>query len=337
MAAGFITVLMGLAMRWAMTGSLILPVSFDDLRHAHSHLGYFGLLIPLAWLGWRHLDAEIPGRRLLLVYALATVLSWLGFLRRGYGPEAIGGSTVVAAVWLWSAWQNRARLTNLSDPLGMMIPGLVLSVACVPPIAYFLRRDPALAQGFVSSFLALLLLGVVVPTALAIHRRRIAPWPALLVAAILSAAALGVAPYALTRLGLVAYGAMAGSLAIRRTEAIHHRVGWGALGVGLLALGLEWVPNNRPVAIGALHFVILGPLAASLTEPWLRRVPPAWAWLIGLAGVSTMSGALLMQGFGRGGTATFTWAAIGGTFVVVWWLLVLGWQLAPEPHEADRA
>ena len=144
-AALAITLGVGVWLRWVLAGQLTLPFSFAYLRHAHSHMGYYGVLFPMAWLGWRACGAPIPSTRTLFVYAGACVLAFVGFVHAGYGAMAIAGSTVVAMIWLASSWRLRRRLTTADDPLALMLPGVILSLANIPPIAIFLRRDPPLA------------------------------------------------------------------------------------------------------------------------------------------------------------------------------------------------
>ncbi len=56
---------LGVGLRWGMAGELHLPLPFDHFRHAHSHTGYFGVLFPLAWLGWAACGIAPLGRRSL--------------------------------------------------------------------------------------------------------------------------------------------------------------------------------------------------------------------------------------------------------------------------------
>lgn len=322
------TVLIGLWLRWALAGAVGLPVAFAHLRHAHSHLGYFGILFPLAWLGWRAAGVRVPGRRATMLYAGCTVIACVGFVQSGYGGLAIAGCTAVAGLWVWSAWPLLGRMARLADPLGAVPLGLLGSLACVPPIALTLRSDPSLAHGFVSTFLAGLLLVVIIPSTLAGRRISPGPWPLLLMAGVLASLALGVLPAMATRAGLLLYAALLVAPALSRRLALHARVAWGlvALGLGGLAVGL--VPNIRPVALGAIHFLILGPVLTSLAPLWLRRAVPSWAWWAGHLTWGILSGALVAQAFVA---APWTWtlAAIGGTGVVLWWAGVFIWRILP--------
>ncbi|MEM9114015.1 MAG: hypothetical protein AAGD10_10695 [Myxococcota bacterium] len=316
------TMIVGVWLRWVLAGSMALPIRFGHLRHAHSHLGYFGLLFPLAWMGWRAAGAPAPGRRALMAYALCTALACIGFVRSGYGPIAIVGSTAVAAFWLWSTRPLLGRLQDLQDPLGTVPFGLVASLACVPPIALYLRSDPELAHGLVSTFLSGLLLVVIIPSTLAARRVSAGPWPLFLVGGSLGSLYLGVAPFPLTRVGLLAYaGLMAAPVLSPRME-LHVRGTWALVGLGLGAMAVGLLPNLRPVALGAIHFLILGPVLGSLAPLWLHWSPPGWLWCLGHASWGTMSVALVLQAF-VASPWTWTIAALGGTATLVWWALVL--------------
>ncbi|MEL7370349.1 MAG: hypothetical protein AAFN74_15630 [Myxococcota bacterium] len=315
------TMLIGVWLRWTLAGIVVLTLPFAHVRHAHSHLGYFGLLFPLAWLGWRAAGAPILGRKSRWTYSACTVLGCIGFTLNGYGPVAIAASTVVAAFWLISAWPLLARMRTLSDPLGAVPLGTVLSLACVPPIALNLRTHPALAMGFVSTFLCALLFLVILPSTLA-GRHIEAPWPLLLLFGGLGALFLGVAPHPVARVGLLAYGGLLVAPILSERLALHVRWAWAVVAGGLGAMAIGVVPNVRPVALGAIHFVILGPVLASLAPVWLRNPPAPWAWWFGHALWGTMSAALVLQAFVP---APWTWtvAALGGTMTLFWWSLVL--------------
>jgi hypothetical protein len=331
-AALLVTLSVGLYLRWALTGMIQMRGEFADLRHAHSHLGYFGLLFPLAWLGWSRVNAPAPGRRLLAVYAAATVVAFLGFLRAGYGPDAIVGCTVVGVIWLISAWPLRRQLTDLYNPLGVVPFGVVAGLACIPPIAFFLRRDPALAHRFVATFLAMLLLAVIVPSALASRRISAGPWPVLGVAAGLGAVALGVWPDPIARAGLLVFALLIVWGVARSRGPIHLKVGWGTVGLGLACIALGVLTNNRVTAIGAIHFLILAPVLSTLAPGLLRRPVPSWAWFLEYAFAGVLGGSLVAQGAGAGAW-TLTASALGGTAVVLWWIIVL---IAQQRRSGNR-
>jgi hypothetical protein len=327
---------LGVWMRWSLVGVVSLPRPFGFLRHAHSHLGYFGLLFPLAWLAWRTTAARIPGPRVLVVYALATALATVGFISSGYGPVAIVGSTLVGAIWVFSALPLAPRMMAFDDPLAVVLPGLVFSFACVPPVALNLRTDPDLAYAFVATFLAGLLFLAIIPACLVAADVRLRAWPTLLVSGAFAAAFLGVAPDLLPRLGLLAFAAHLVAVARAPPLPTHARVAWWGLVVGLFALGLGLVPNIRSVAVGATHFTILGPVLATLSPLAIARHVPPWAWWIGHATWSAMAAALLAQAF-DGRPWTWTVAAATGTLTALWWLVVVGTGLsAPRAPPTTR-
>lgn len=318
------TLAIGIFLRWFLAGGVGLRWDFGYLRHAHSHLGYYGVLFPLAWLGWRVADARAPSRRMLLVYLIAVVVAVGGFLRAGYGVEAIVASTVVGGIWLISAWRLRTHCRALSDPLALVLPSVVAAQSCVAPIAYFLRRDPLLAQGLVSTFLSLLLLGVLVPSTLAALRRRIIAWPALFALAVLAACGLGVWPGLATRVGLIGYALAIGFSLLRPLPMLSRiELGvWSAMCVGLLALALGLLPNNRSVAIGAIHFVILSVIIGSLAPAWLPRRLAWWIWVLHHLAVGVLTIAVVLQGL-RPPPWAPRLAAVAGATIGLWWLTVL--------------
>ena len=73
-AALLVTLAIGVWLRWSLATTLPLPAPFGNARHAHSHLGYFGLLFPLAWLGWRAAGVAVPGPRISALYAAVGAL-----------------------------------------------------------------------------------------------------------------------------------------------------------------------------------------------------------------------------------------------------------------------
>jgi len=315
------TVTLGALLRWQLAGTLVLPGRFADLRHAHSHLGAYAVLIPLAWLAWSRSGARAPGLRQSVLYAIATALAFVGFLYAGYGIAAIAGSTVVAALWLSSAWSLRQRMADASDPLGSVLPGVVAAEACIPPIALLLRREPDLARAFVTAFLTVLLLAVVAPSALSALRVRLS-WLALFAGAVLGAAALSVWPEPFARAGLVGYSLLAGAGVYRARPPIHLVTVWLAFSAGLIFLAIGLLPNAHPVVIGAIHFLVLSPILGSLAPAWLQQQPSDAAWWIYHGAVALLAGPLVAQGVGAGPWTAIA-SAVGGTLVLLWWGTVL--------------
>jgi hypothetical protein len=320
------TLALGVYLRWFLAGvGVTLPswTLYPYLRHAHSHLGYYAVLIPLAWMAWHARGVASLRPWEAGGYAGFTVLATVGFVQAGYGLLGIVGSTVVGGLWLVAAVRAARAARGADDPLQTILCGTVAALACIPVIAISLRRDPALAAAAVQSFLALLLFLVAAPSALlALGLRQRAAW-GLCLAGIGAGLALGLwdaLPARVALLGLAGFWLDAA----RRMPALVLQVAWAAAAVGLAALGLRLVPNAHDVGVGAIHFLVLGPLLMALAWRRLAEGVSAWAWWVYLAAVALLAGPLVVRGMG---VATGAWvgvgSAVGGTGVLLWWGVTL--------------
>lgn len=311
---------LGLYLRWALTGRFALVGTFAHLRHAHSHLGVYGLLFPLAWAGWARAEAPTPGPRSALLYGAATLLAFIGFATEGYRVPAIVGSTLVGGVWLTTGWRLAPFLRQLRHPLAVVPFGVTASLACIPPIAMNLRTAPDVAHAWVATFLTTLQLVVLVPSMLAGERAQLVPWPALLLAGGLGSLALGAWSHPVSHVGLAAYASVLLVFGTRAALPLALRVSWVAVAAGLFGMATSLLPNTRPVAVGALHFLVLGALLPTLARHHAPLSGTAlWALVSAAAGLSLP---LVLQGLGAG-LWTLTASAMGGTaFVVVTVVLI---------------
>lgn len=329
-AALLLTLALGLSLRWALAGAPVLPGGFTRWRMVHSHLGYYAVLLPLAWPVWAARGGRGPGGLARWAYAATVLLAMVGFaVDGGYGPLAMAGSTGVLALWLADAWRNRRRDLLARDWLGPTPTALVMAALCVPPVGVLSARDPALARQVLSTFLTLLLVGVLVPAALSAVRAA-APRGALWLLSTLGAALwLGPLPGPITGLGAVLLAVTVLRIALRPELPLDRRLGWAGFSAGLLAMVLGLVPNHGPVAIGAVHYLVLGPLLDGLTASrWPTRPSLRWATL---AAAAAMSAALVAQG---------TWATPGAATAAAWagtaaalgwaWRIVAVWGNAPS-------
>lgn len=320
MAAAVVgTVVLGALLRAFLAGSGWLPGGFAELRHAHTHLGWYGVVLPAAIALWSERRAGL-GRW----YGAATAAATLGFVVQGYGPVAIAASTVVLGFWLWRAF----LLLRSRRAVGWLAPApwAVLAAALlIPGVAFTLRRDPALSQALVSGFLAALLLGVALPAA-ARRGGLAAPSGRMLTAAVLgSAAYLGPLPIALP---LAAGPLLLGLLLLRacvgpgRTDL---RLLLAAVGVGLLGAGSGLLPWSRPVAIAGIHFALLGPVLHGLLldDPRSR---------LARASIGSHHALLVVMAAAIATNRAVVAAATGG-LLAAWWLV---WAVARTRSQRGR-
>lgn len=326
-ALGLVTTLaLGVYLRWYLAGVGVgLPTwtRFPYLRHAHSHLGYYAVLVPLAWLAWHARGVAALRPREAWTYAAFTLVATIGFVQSGYGLLGIVGSTVVGVLWLLAAFRAARAARGSDDPLLTILCGTVAALACIPIIAIALRRDPALAANAVQSFLALMLFLVAAPSALvALQLRQRAAW-GLCVAGVGAGLALGLWDALPTRTALLVLAAYWLDAA-RRMPAAALQVAWTAAALGLAALGLRLVPNTHDVGVGAIHFLVLGPLLMALAWRKPGGGVREWGWWVYLAAVALLAGPLVARGLGAGAAWTALASAVGGTGVLIWWGVVLG-------------
>lgn len=300
-----VAMLLGLFLRWQMAGATTLFAdSFAHLRHVHTHLGFYGALLPLAWIAAAGADDALP-RFTAPLYALFVVMAHVGFALSGYGVLAVAGSTGVLGTWLLAAWKRRRLVVEGDGWLSGLPLALPIAGACIPPIAVFLRRDPPLSASMVQVFLSVLVLAVLVPSALHVVGARAPRRPWWLLAALLGAVGLGFESVSLL---LLPAAALLLFTVLRAPLDWVLRALWIGFGVGAVAVALGLLRDLPATGVAALHFAILGPVLPTLAWPYVERVPAPLRVLWAL-GVSSMAAAIL---FGSPLAA-----AITGTVVVV--------------------
>jgi hypothetical protein len=326
------TVLLGLWFRWQLAGWV--PVADGlDLRRAHSHLGYYGVLFPLSWmLGARRVA---PRSGILLVYFGLCALSAAAFLEEGYGPVSRAASAGILLVWLAQAWRGRAGLWR-RDWRACAPGATVLAAALIGAVARVNGTDPGLAQALARLFLTVLLLGAFVPAALgaagAAPPRPLA-WLALTLCAGVRLTGLGLAGPAggaLTALaGAALLDALFGRRAAWRPGEGRLRLSWAAFALGLVGAGLSGAPLPHPLAIAGIHFLVLGPLLLTLVAARGWSAPGAPLRLAYEGTVVAMCGAIAWPH-----SAAATAAAALGTAVVLAILVGVAVRVRPPARSA---
>ncbi len=323
-----VTASLGVALRSALAGWLSLPGEFPNLRHAHSHGGVYVVLFPLCLVAWRDAGIATPGRGWMRLYFAACAVAVVTFAWAGYVLVSIVASTLIATVWLATAYLGRAVLRRARGALRIMPLAFLATTLFVPPIAMATRSDPALADALAHSFLATLFLLAMLPIALhrigagALDARVFVP------AAALSAAHLGVAPGPLGSIALVVLGIQVSYAVRTRTVALPLRIGWTLFGAGALGLAVFPIPPHH-LTVGGLHYLLLGPLPASLALLHARGS----GWMCGCA--AAMAGALGWANWGLAAATTHGAAAVaGGVWMIVATLsFVARWRAPPPQHQ----
>ncbi len=313
------TLLLGVTLRAFLAGVPLPWGEYRALRHAHSHLGYYGVLFPLAWWAAARIGAPVPGPRTTALYALAVLVGSGGFAVAGYGRVAIVGSTTVLAIWLSWAWQLRGHA--LSRSWLSSAPWSVLAAAvAIPAVAVLTSRAPELARELVQGFLTVLMFGVVAPLALALERAPPPPPGLWLLTTLGAALVLGPLPGLLPHLSLALLGALVATAGWRAAAPLEIRLLWVGLGVALLALGTRLLPEHHAVAIAGVHFAVLGPLLLALGRPLFGALPrPARLTYIGL--LLAFTAAVGVQAWWMTTPITRLAAALGLALAAMWVLL----------------
>jgi hypothetical protein len=260
------TVALGAMLRAFLAGSAWLPGGFGELRHAHTHLGWYGVVVASTAAAWARLpggEALVAGRVARAAYAAAVVVAGVGFFGWGYGVAAIVASTIVLAFWLvwtWQLWRaGLARGAFAAAPVGM-----IAAAALIPLVAIHARRDHALAQALVAGFLAALLFCVALPAALSRAGLRAPPAAWYVVCSL--GAALYLGPLQLTA-AMAVFPLGLGALLLRAALGpgrLDVRALLALVAAALLLHALGLLPWTRPVAVAAVHFAVLGPVLHGL-------------------------------------------------------------------------
>ena len=276
-----LTVLLGLGLRWEfVTGWFSRQgIFFPDLRHAHSHAGYYGVLVLALWAAMRAEGLYIFHRWGLLLYGGLSAASVGLFAFHGYSPTTIVLSTLILGYWLVAAWMQIRSRTGAISWLDVAPWNMMVGATLVIPIALTASSEPAFSASLAHLFVTLLLLGVFVPAA----------WAALGIARrtsrmFFSIFALGASLFFafpeesgfLGQVFVVGYAIAILNVGVRRRLGWIARVYWILFAVGVgAAVGWEPLMDYR-TRIAAIHFVILGPVLTSFVNAfWKVHTRPA--------------------------------------------------------------
>lgn len=275
-----LTALFGVGLRLDLASGALSAggLDFANVRHAHSHLGFYGFLTLAWWSILREREAlSLPPWLVpthLGVVLVATVL----FTTSGYVWSTIALSTVVAGSWLYVAWRSR----RVKGWLSLAPWGVLAGTLLVPAIAVMARRDFGLSRQLAHVFVALMVLWVFVPMALSTLRVPVVSrWAWLVTTAIGSTYLVfsGAGSEAGWPWPLGLFLSLAGALLLislwrARTDVLAWprplAFVWLAMALGLVVLGLLPPLQIEATRLAALHFTVLGPVTLTL---WDRLAP----------------------------------------------------------------
>ncbi len=338
-----VTALAGLVLRWDLVNAVATEagVEFADLRHAHSHIGFYGFLTLGWWLVLRERAMTPSGQAMRLlsgrwvgVYAGAVLVTSALFVAMGYAVPTIVLSTFIAFFWALEAWRSR----RLSGWLSLAPWGVVLGLLLIPAIAVLARRDFLLSRDLAHVFIAAMLLLTFVPVAL--HLARVPPLQPLVwaVSSLIGATHLVFADRSSWTLGL--FSTLAGLTLIAslyRWPERHDgpwwlRASWWLLALGMVVIGLVPPLQNHDVRLAAVHFTVLGPISLTLLANYLpgRAKARAWAFYPAMLALVIMLAAMVAPP-GVGHTLKMETAAVAGSVFVACAVLLLWPRRTPQP------
>lgn len=269
-AAAFftMTLVIGLALRWDAAVGLISShgLQWANLRHAHSHAGYYGFLTLAWWMVERESALRIE-RWLFLTQTLASSAAVVAFALLGYVPFTIVLSTVVAVSWLYVAIRHSRRRQPGNAWLDCALPGLCFAVLLIPGVALTARRDFALSRDLAHVFMAQMLLTVFVPAAWQARglKRTVSPlgFACLALASSVHLIFGDPTPAVLT-VATISFALVITWALISQPLSSALRAAWLLVPVSLVLHA--FVPNLHGFAwrIAGLHALILGPVVSSL-------------------------------------------------------------------------
>lgn len=271
-----LTALFGVALRVDLASGALSAsgLDFANVRHAHSHLGFYGFLTLAWWSVLREREALMLPRWLGPIHLAVVLVATVLFTMSGYVASTIALSTVVAGSWLHVAWRSR----RAKGWLALAPWGVLAGTLLVPAIAVMAKRDFGLSRQLAHVFVALMVLWVFVPMALAALRVPVVSrWAWLATSAIGStylvfAGAGGELGWPWP-LGL--FLSLAGALLLialwrGREEVLAWprplSFVWSAMALGLVVLGLVPALQVEATRLAALHFTVLGPVALTLWQ-----------------------------------------------------------------------
>jgi hypothetical protein len=339
------TLILGMGLQWApvFKASSLGGFTFVNLRYAHAHGGFYGVLLPgLLWLVASRQRGVSAGPFGVGIYALLTALSVGLLAQSGYSNLAILASAGILLFGIGLAWRITASGSHSQSWLDVCPPGVLLTAALIPPIVWTAGENEQVSSSLTRLFMTALLLCVCLPAAwsAAGMRRRYSRFYYLALA--FGTALFLTYPATATTLGqvfIVVYGLVC------LHSVLADPISWLLKGSLLLFCGMlfaaAWLEPGLPgsMRIAGLHFILLGPVMHGLARfIFARKLPiipgvgyylPLLTLTAAMAAGPEIPGALQIQAVS--GTL-FTFSALG---MVVY--LIFAKTVARGPQELTTA
>lgn len=151
--------LIGILMRLQFAGLLPKELSMLQLRQAHSHLGFFGVLVPMTWMINQTFSVNSKYNNILYFYVGLVITSFFSFLDSGYNVISHIASGLIFGIWIFTLFKIESHdLVQLPEKFMNSIL-LICSLAMVIIGRKFFPNLTVdkLAHGFVFNLLFLII------------------------------------------------------------------------------------------------------------------------------------------------------------------------------------
>lgn len=253
-----ISMLLGVLLRFQFAGIHLNLAGFDIYR-AHTHAGYYLVFMPFVL--WRCAFHKNIIRN--LYYVLASLALFI-FLIQGYSLLSKILSGLIFLFWLVEIFKSRAIYFENGwqkvAPTGLVFSFFFLILVIVLPRISEAWKAPQIAKGF----LAMILLGVIIPFVLGLkyNLKKQFSFLYLLSAILYSLFVIQVAPFA-----IAIFASLVFTYAFFESVQDHEeKIIWLALSLGLFIYATDWIASSYYIAIAGVHYAFLGPVLLSIIQ-----------------------------------------------------------------------
>ena len=157
-------IVVGILMRLQFAGFLPKELATLQWRQAHSHLGFFGVLVPMTWIINETFNDLSQYNKTLYFYLTLVAISFFSFLDSGYNLISHIASGFIFSIWIFTFYKAKSHYSVLMPEKIMNSILLIFSLAMVilgRKVYPHLTVDK-LAHGFVFNLLFLIIVPSVI-------------------------------------------------------------------------------------------------------------------------------------------------------------------------------